>query len=531
MGIILTTKVAVLETLSDGEPRPMREVMAITGLKEKAIDSALRRCWKEGLLLRTEKPIFKHAKTFKGRNGVKLNMRHFYLYLLRPEGSDGLNYRGRGYVKFDEKYLDNRGKKGRKSKASMIVDYLEENRDKAFYSTGIFEALKDKGIKIDDVSGTIRRYERKGLIYLRGYRSGGGDRETPFEKGYIATYIDQDKDRKEAIEKAVERTNQLLLDNPSKSPIIERIHRIRDIILSSTQLREIVSKNFLLTKLRCSEWELHKAIKRMIQLYPDIKVVKLFDMFPHYYHDSIDEKDLNAVIELKKNYIRKTGGRNARIGHNWEGVVTFFIDYYTDAEFTTQKHRTKMDERRITVHLIRPVGGRRHNAEIDRVWRITPSIFSQTITYCLEAKWGVVMKKHLDDFLNILKFSKEFGYDTEKGREIRTGIIPVFAGGTFNPNEKVYLENETIELTTWAHRMNVQLLRASDFNEKLRERGINTNVLTVQKVCRICKDEKKVKEVLSKVFQEPKKAGEILRKTIEKNEEIYKFEKILEQDK
>jgi hypothetical protein len=168
---------------------------------------------------------------------------------------------------------------------------------------------------------------------------------------------------------------------------------------------------------------------------------------------------LNAVVELRKNYIRMTGGRNARIGHNWEGVVTFFNNKYTDAQFLTQKHCTKMDERRITVHLLRPVGGRRHNAEIDRVWRITPSIFSQPITYCLEAKWGVVMKRHIDDFLNILKFSKEFGFDTEKGREIRAGIIPIFAGGTFNPNEKVYLEKETIDLTTWAHRMNVQRAR------------------------------------------------------------------------
>ena len=90
MATRLTTKEAVLKALSDGEPKPMREVMAITGLKEKAVDSALRRCWKEGLLLRTEKPIFKHAKTFKGRNGVKLNMRHFYLYMLRLEDGDEL---------------------------------------------------------------------------------------------------------------------------------------------------------------------------------------------------------------------------------------------------------------------------------------------------------------------------------------------------------------------------------------------------------------------------------------------------------
>jgi len=69
-----------LRALSDGEAKPMREIKAITGLKVKAVDSALRRCWKGGLLLRTEKPIFKHAKTFKGRNGIKLNARARFVF-------------------------------------------------------------------------------------------------------------------------------------------------------------------------------------------------------------------------------------------------------------------------------------------------------------------------------------------------------------------------------------------------------------------------------------------------------------------
>ena len=56
-------------------------------------------------------------------------------------------------------------------------------------------------------------------------------------------------------------------------------------------------------------------------------------------------------------------------------MAEWFIDKYTTgARFWTQDHRNaKMDQRRITVHLIKPVGGRRNNAEVDRVWEITPA--------------------------------------------------------------------------------------------------------------------------------------------------------------
>jgi hypothetical protein len=43
--------------------------------------------------------------------------------------------------------------------------------------------------------------------------------------------------------------------------------------------------------------------------------------------------------------------------------------------------------------------------------------------------------------------------------------------------------------------MNTQLLKAVDFNEKIRERGADEDV-TVQHVCRIAKDEAQVREVL-----------------------------------
>jgi hypothetical protein len=76
--------------------------------------------------------------------------------------------------------------------------------------------------------------------------------------------------------------------------------------------------------------------------------------------------------------------------------------------------------------------------------------------------------------------------------------------------------------------MEIQLLKASDFNEKLRERGCPKGV-TVQKVCKIAKDEEEVRELLDAIWKEPEKGEEILAAAGERNKEIYQFEKMLEQ--
>jgi len=46
--------------------------------------------------------------------------------------------------------------------------------------------------------------------------------------------------------------------------------------------------------------------------------------------------------------------------------------------------------------------------------------------------------------------------------------------------------------------MNIQLLKASDFNEKLHERGVPKDV-TVQRICRLARDEGEVRELLEAI--------------------------------
>lgn len=209
--------------------------------------------------------------------------------------------------------------------------------------------------------------------------------------------------------------------------------------------------------------------------------------------------------------------------------MEWFIDKFTKgAEFMTQSHRAKMDPRRITIHLVKSVGGRRRSAEVDRVWSITPGVLLQPTTYVLECKWGLVSKRHIDDFFEVLRWSKEFGVDTANGREIRQGVIGVFAGSTFNPREKVKVNDELVDLPSYAARLNIQILKASDLNQKLRDRGCE---VTVQKICKAAANEKEVKEALDAIWERPEKAREIWSGLLKRNRELFEFERMLQNTK
>jgi hypothetical protein len=461
--------------------------------------------------LRTRKPIYRFETQGKGRAGIVGHTNAIYYYA----ANDGRELPA-DFVKYEDRLKDGRSK-GIESKASQILDYLETHSDQAFFSKDIVEALK---VNRSDIMTNVRRFERQGLVLVRGYQS--HDKRSPFQKGYILTYVNQMMLRDQAVKEAFERTNSILVENPTSNTIHERIRLIRDQLLTTN---ELLSLSYFKHLLNCNIDQVKRALRRAKQLYTDIKSVRIFDKFTYYYLDTWKTEDLAANIEMKKNYIRVRFGRENRIGHNWEACVEWFIDKFTHgAEFQTQNHRQRMDPRRITLHLIKPVRDRKQTAEVDRVWKVTPGLFSPTVTYVLECKWGIVTKKILDDFLEVLKWSTDFGVDTEKGREVKKSVVPVFAAGTFNPAEKLVIKGERITLSNYAYRLNIKLLRSADFNKKLLEHGVEKK-LTVQTICKICRNEKQVRGFLDSLWSTPNKTQEQLKLLFERNGDVFMFEK------
>ena len=134
----------------------------------------------------------------------------------------------------------------------------------------------------------------------------------------------------------------------------------------------------------------------------------------------------------------------------------------------------------------------------------------------------------MDDFLEVLRWSKGFGVDTPDGREIKQGVVGVFAASSFNPRENVRLKDESIiSLAQYVARRNLQLVTAVDFNVKLQERGCPKR-MTVQKVCRLSKDEDEVRRTLDYVWSDSEGAAKVLKGLQEGNEDLYRFEEMLE---
>lgn len=74
--------------------------------------------------------------------------------------------------------------------------------------------------------------------------------------------------------------------------------------------------------------------------------------------------------------------------------------------------------------------------------------------------------------------------------------------------------------------MNIKLLKPADFNAKLREKGVNKKV-TVQKICRVCKDERDVRKALDEIWENTPKAQEIMEGKLNRNRNVFEFEKVL----
>jgi hypothetical protein len=139
-----------------------------------------------------------------------------------------------------------------------------------------------------------------------------------------------------------------------------------------------------------------------------------------------------------------------------------------------------------------------------------------------------VDKGHVDDFIEVLKWSKDFGVDTPDGRDVKQGIVGVFAASAFSPKERVsFRDGSSVSLAEYALRRSLQLITASDFNGKLREKGCSTNV-SVQKICKLSGNENDVRITLDAIWKDPKATEKVIMDLLVKNEGLFRFEQMLE---
>ena len=232
-----TTWAKIAEVLKDGVPRSTSEIAELIGLSRNATNAALRRAWRSGKLLRSERPLKEAVRMRKGRRGTIRVLRTYYLYTLRPEGVSSTVINGIKFVAYSREHEDIRARR-KVSKARAILEFLKERSDRAWFSRDIYDALKDyvPNLRMSDIMATVRRYEQKGLLYVRGYKM--GDKETPFKKGYLIAWIDQEKPRDEALKEAFEKTEKALMEDPH-TPILVRARMFRDLVLSFSIREEL----------------------------------------------------------------------------------------------------------------------------------------------------------------------------------------------------------------------------------------------------------------------------------------------------
>jgi hypothetical protein len=205
----------IVAVLADGSVLSSREIGKTIGLSKFALWEVLRRCWIKGLILRSEKPFYEPEKLNKGRAGRSRNLRPFHWYALRPSGIGYLDHKGTRLVAYSESAKDVRGGNGG-SKSKKVLDFLRSHPEQAFFAKEIRDSLKVYGVEQGDVMGNLRRYERKGLIYVRGYR--GHDHRSPFKEGYLITWIKEGVDRDSALNEAMSFNNSVF--RPSERRLI-----------------------------------------------------------------------------------------------------------------------------------------------------------------------------------------------------------------------------------------------------------------------------------------------------------------------
>jgi DNA-binding transcriptional ArsR family regulator len=519
-----TIRSQVMRLLDDGQPRSIRQLAPELGMTEEQVYTAIYTLYKRGGVLRTEKP---HAPVTV-RKWERPPGHH--LWTVSPDGEKDCIIGGEKYVGYK--------KRDGKSLSQHIMDYVREHLcDKAAFTTQVRKDLEESlGVKVlQSTLMSVLSNHRHREVYLRGYQ--GAERMTPFEQGFAVTWLDSNLPREQSLAEAKERTDKFLQDKQTTSPLFQRVHSIFDIVTDVSLKRDIASQIFIMSELSCSRHQLELALKKTLELYPSIKRVSIFGDergeygYPHYYNEKVlSQEDLQAAFKAKEQYLMKVKSSDERKGHALEGVVWWSLERFRRARFLPQRHRTEgMHPYRHTLHLIKPVRRRKKSAEIDGVWESREQAElckDAEVTNLLEVKFSLIRRDDVEDFVDIARFSAEFGADAKHGRVIRNGVVLWMAGAAIDNKASILVANEYLTIASYASRLGIKFIPISQINEQLQHHGWEK--ATVKAICKVAKDAHEAMEMLDQIWAHPKEAKAIITKYTEQNRSILEQERMLE---
>jgi DNA-binding transcriptional ArsR family regulator len=500
----------IVAALSDHGPLSFRQLVAELSVPERNVSAALYDLYRTKRIVHSEKRPIRYA--------IKTST--------TPQ-------QGKSFVTYK--------KHDGKSKRQRILEWISTNlQTKAIFTVELRRALVRDGVQLSQsqIMDTLRRREwaQSGIaVYIRGYQQ--GHRQSPFAKGYAITAFDNTKPVDVAQTEAVERTERLLKNQPTKSPVLDHAQKAYNIITDLSLRKDIASTYYVRDRLGVKGHRLERVLEKTMELYPNIRKVSVFGNelgeygYPHYYNAyHISKEHLTAAIKAKEGYIIREKSGDQRKGHSLEGVIWRFLERALNARFLQQKHRTDgMHPYRHTIHLIRPIGQRKRNAELDGVWlsRETDMLGEeQSVTNILEVKYSLISKQDFEDYIEKVRWSKEYGADSRDARIIKNGVILWLAGEIIDNNATIRVGNELLTVAAHARRLGIKFIKISDINHKLRQHGwIKASIKTI---CRVAKDSDEAMQIFDQIWKTPAKAKDILSNYAERNHPILEKEKILE---
>jgi hypothetical protein len=240
--------------LKEGRSRTVSQVAAELKLGFDSAMNAVGELFRSGILPRTEKRV----RGQNDSNHGKLN-RPQHLFTVRQEEEKRFE-NGFSFISY-RLYNEQRDQ----TLTWKIREYFKANYSrKAVFAVDLWKKLLEAGVECSlEMVSTVLNPQLWNEVYRRGYQRGDGT-ITPFEKGYVLTWLSIDSDRERALREAVERTERLLQDVDPCSPMLQRVRKVYDAVTDMSLRRDICSSVCLMNVLGCTPHQVEEAIKRTL---------------------------------------------------------------------------------------------------------------------------------------------------------------------------------------------------------------------------------------------------------------------------